>query len=267
MIGVVVDKQSNSLKKVIFMLKEERYDKILEILEEETYVSAHKLSKMLFVSLPTIRRDLAELDLRKQIIRSHGGAKKIQDKHIVAPLDFRKTVNSAQKRRLCKGGASLVSDNDIVFIDASTSALYLPEFLCEKKDITVITNGIPLAAMLVKKGIKTLCAGGEIFENSLANCGSFTEEFIRKFNIDVVIFSCHGVTKDGMLCDPSLYENQIRKTAISQAKKAVLLCDESKLLKTGPFNLVHISDIDYIVTDSSLVGDTFNIPKEKNLIV
>ena len=43
------------------MLKEERYDKILQILEEETYVSAEVLSQRLFVSMPTIRRDLAHL--------------------------------------------------------------------------------------------------------------------------------------------------------------------------------------------------------------
>jgi DeoR/GlpR family transcriptional regulator of sugar metabolism len=76
------------------MLKEERYDKILAILEEEQYISAAKLSKMLYVSLPTIRRDLAELGRRNQIIRSHGGAKKIHAEHTVAPLNFRKTVNS-----------------------------------------------------------------------------------------------------------------------------------------------------------------------------
>ena len=42
------------------MLKEERYDKILAILEEEQYISATRLSQMLYVSLPTIRRDLAD---------------------------------------------------------------------------------------------------------------------------------------------------------------------------------------------------------------
>ena len=57
------------------MLKEERYDKIIEILEEEKYISVQELSKRLYVSLPTIRRDLTELQKRKLIIRSHAGAK------------------------------------------------------------------------------------------------------------------------------------------------------------------------------------------------
>ena len=115
------------------MLKEERYDKILSILEEEKYISAQKLSEILFVSLPTIRRDLAELDRRNQIIRSHGGAKAIEPEHIVTPLNFRKTVNSLQKRKLCQAAANLANDNEIIFIDASTTTLQMADFLSNKK--------------------------------------------------------------------------------------------------------------------------------------
>lgn len=249
------------------MLKEERYDKILEILEKENYVSAHKLSKMLYVSLPTIRRDLTELQLRKQIIRSHGGAKKIQNERIVAPLDFRKTVNSAEKRKLCHAAAAFVNDNDIVFVDSSTTSLQIADFLSEKKNLTVLTNGIPLAAMLVKKGIKTYCTGGEIFENSLANFGSFAEDFIKNFNIDIFIFSCHGVNEKGILTDPSLPETQIRKIAIAQSKKTVFLCDESKLNRSAPFNLIPIQKIDYIVTNSARLQELFVLSENNNIIV
>ena len=103
------------------MLKEERYEKILELLEGEQYLSAQALSQRLFVSLPTIRRDLSELQTRNQITRSHGGAKKTHSENIVAPLDFRKTVNASAKRALCAKAAELVQDNQIIFIDASTS--------------------------------------------------------------------------------------------------------------------------------------------------
>lgn len=249
------------------MLKEERYDKILEILEKETYVSTHKLSKMLYVSLPTIRRDLTELQMRKHIIRSHGGAKKIQNEHIVAPLDFRKTVNTSDKRKLCKAAAAFVEDNEIVFIDASTTSLQIADFLSEKINLTVITNGIPLATSLVKKGIKTYCTGGEIFDNSLANFGSFAEEFIQRFNIDTLIFSCHGVNKNGILIDPSLPETQARKTAIAQSKKTVFMCDESKLNRSAPFNLVPIQHIDYIVTNSKKLQEYYVLSKKNNIVL
>ena len=249
------------------MLKEERYDKILDILEKERYVSASKLSKMLYVSMPTIRRDLAELVRRHQIVRSHGGAKIIQAEHIVAPLDFRKTVNAAEKRALCRSAAKLVQDNDIIFIDASTTTLQMADFLNNKKGITVITNGIPLATMLIQKGIKTYCTGGEIFENSLAHFGSFAEEFIQRFNIDVLFFSCHGVNEKGMLTDPSLPETQIRKVAINQSKKTVFLCDETKFSLSTPYNLVSIQTPDYVITNSTTVYKYFNSEDSNKIVI
>ena len=247
------------------MLKEERYDKILSILYKEKYISAHKLSEMLFVSLPTIRRDLAELDRRNQIIRSHGGAKAIEPEHIVTPLNFRKTVNSLQKRTLCQAAANLVSDNEIIFIDSSTTTLQMADFLVEKKNITVITNGISLATLLVQKDIKTYCTGGEIFQNSLAHFGSFAEDFIRRFNIDTMFFSCHGVNNSGMLTDPSLPETQVRKAAINQSKKTVFLCDESKFSLSTPYNLISIKEVDYVITDSPIVRDFLDI--ENKIII
>ena len=51
----------------------------LKILDNENYISSHELAGRLFVSMPTIRRDLAYLEKKKQIVRSHGGARKIND--------------------------------------------------------------------------------------------------------------------------------------------------------------------------------------------
>ena len=249
------------------MLKEERYDQILALLEQEQYISAQKLSQQLFVSLPTIRRDLAELQRRNQIVRSHGGAKKVQGEHTVAPLNFRRTVNAAPKRALCRAAAELVAEGDIIFIDSSTTTLQMADFLGEKKGITVITNGIPLATALVKKGIKTYCTGGEIFENSLAHFGSFAEDFIRRFNIDTLFFSCHGVNEKGMLTDPSLPENQIRKVAIGQSKKTVFLCDETKFSLSTPYNLVSIDTLDCVITDTEKVYDYLSQDHGKIMIV
>ena len=235
------------------MLKDERYEEILKILDEEKYISVSTLSKRLYVSLPTIRRDLTELQKRGMIIRSHGGAKKIQANSVVAPLNFRKTVNSNNKRKLCKNAVQIIKDNDIIFIDSSTTTLHMADFIDVKSNVTVITNGITLATILAKKGIKTFCTGGEIFENSLANHGSFAEDFIRRFNIDVTFFSCHGINEDGMLTDPSLPETQIRKTAINQSKTSVFLCDESKVSLSAPYNLTHIKNIDYVITNSNTI--------------
>ena len=249
------------------MLKEERYEQILKILDEETYISATMLSERLYVSLPTIRRDLAELQKRGMILRSHGGAKKIQADSIVAPLNFRKTVNSTNKRQLCKIAAQLINDNDIIFVDSSTTTLQIADFIVLKNNVTVITNGITLASLLAAKGVKTLCTGGEIFENSLANFGSFAEDFIRRFNIDITFFSCYGINEKGMLTDPSLPETQIRRIAINQSQKNVFLCDRSKLSLSAPYNLTHIQNIDYIVTNAPEIESYIDTENKHKIIL
>ncbi len=249
------------------MFKEERYDKILEILEEKSYISAVELSEKLYVSMPTIRRDLAELQNRDLIVRSHGGAKKIQSEHTVAPLNFRKTLNSSEKRRLCYEASQLVMDNDVVFIDGSSTTLQMADFLDSKKNITVITNGIMLATLLVNKGIKTYCTGGEISKNSLAHYGSFSEEFIQRFNIDILFFSCHGISEKGILTDPSLPETHIRKIAINQSKKKVFLCGKSKFSLSAPYNLIPIQELDYIITTADEVYNFFEKESKKIIFV
>ena len=130
------------------MIKKERYDQILAILEKEKYISAEDLAKRLYVSLPTVRRDLAALAAKKQILRSHGGASKISSAHTCLPLDFRKGVHHTEKRNLCRAAAQLIRAKDIIFVDASTSAQQIAEFLDAKTDITVVTNSIQLAFLL-----------------------------------------------------------------------------------------------------------------------
>ena len=234
------------------MLKDERYDEILKILNSEKYISSQELSRRLFVSMPTIRRDLAYLEKTKQIVRNHGGARKINDEYLVIPMSLRENVNHREKKQLSEDAAKLIKDDSIIFLDGSTTVLQISEFISEKQNVTVITNGIPLSLMLIKKGIRTYSTGGELIENSMAYAGSFAEEFIRKFNIDMCFFSCHGVNKNGVIVDSSLPETHLRSVVISHSTKSVFLCDKTKFDVTAPYNLMPLCDVDHIVTNKNL---------------
>ena len=231
------------------MIKEERYDKIVEILEEKNYVSATFLSKALFVSMPTIRRDLGELSRRGLITRTHGGAKSIDKRHIVLPVDYRKTQNLAIKKALCQKAAKLIKNKDIIFIDASTTASQLDEYIKPELSVTVITNSIPLSLSLKKKGIKVYCTGGEVQENSLCYAGGYAESFVGNFNFDFCFFSCTGVDKNGYIVDVSEIETHLRNATIKTSKKSVFICDSSKFSVSAPYKLMPLSECDYVLSD------------------
>lgn len=248
------------------MLKEERYEKILDILDEEKFISATELSKRLYVSLPTIRRDLAELQKKNQILRSHGGARKLHIDNMQMPVEFRKTLKSSEKREMCRVASELIHDNDTIFIDASTSTFQIVNFLSERKGITVLTNSIPLSILLAQKGIPSYCTGGETQVVSSAYAGSLAEDFIKKFNIDIMFISSSGINENGMINDISLSETQLRKTVINQSKKVVFLCDGTKLNLSAPFNLIPIQSVDFFITNDENAYDYFN-EKDKNKVI
>lgn len=233
------------------MLQEERYDKILEILEEEEYVSVGKLSQTLFVSLPTVRRDLAELEKRELILRSHGGAKKLQSENTVIPFEFRRAVNAKEKRKLCEAALPLISDNQIIFIDASSSAMQLAYLLSSEQNLTVITNSIILCTVLSKRGIKNYCTGGEFQQKSMCFAGEIAENTVADFNFDIMFFSSHGVSDENVITDTSYKETMLRRRVMGRSKKTVFLCDSSKFGESAPYNLAPLDKLDYIVTDKS----------------
>ena len=233
------------------MLKEERQERILEILEEENYITAVKLAKTLYASLPTIRRDLNELAQKELIIRNHGGAKKIDTEKIVMPVEFRKTINFKEKRKLCEKACALIKDNSLIFIDASTTTLQMTDFLSANQRLTVVTNSILISTILTKKGIKNYLTGGELQQNSLCYAGVFAENFIRQFNFNLTFFSCHGVDDNCNIVDTSLAETSLRRTALSQTKKSVFLCDSSKFGASAPYNLTNLNELSVVITNKT----------------
>jgi len=233
------------------MLKEERQEKILEILEEENYITANKLAKTLYASLPTIRRDLNELARKELIIRNHGGAKKIGSEKIVMPVEFRKTINYKEKRKLCEKACTFIKDNSLIFIDASTTTLQMTEYLSASSQITVVTNSILVSTILTKKGVKNYLTGGELQQNSMCYAGIFTENFIRQFNFNFAFFSCHGVDENFNVVDTSLSETSLRRTLLNQTDKSIFLCDSSKFGVTAPYNLTSLNELSLVITDKT----------------
>ena len=215
-----------------------------------------------------MRRDLAALEEKKKIVRSHGGASKVSTARTCLPINFRKTVHHAEKRKLCAAAAKLCRDKDVIFVDASTSAQQISEFLESKRDVTVVTNSIPLAIRLKEKGICSYTTGGEIKEDAMCFIGSFAEEFIRKFNFDIMFFSCKGVSEKGDIVDVSLPENNLRRCAMQRAEKSVFICDSSKLFQSAPFCLSPLSEIDYIITDDTDAPARLpSVPREKFILI
>ena len=80
----------------------ERQQQILKLLEEQAFCTVQQLAEMTYISPSSIRRDLAILQSRGLIHRTHGGAALSAPGDKVPALRDRLTKNVAEKRSIAK---------------------------------------------------------------------------------------------------------------------------------------------------------------------
>ena len=139
------------------MLSQERYKLILEKLDKESVVYLNDLVKYLNTSESTIRRDLTALDKLGLLRKVHGGATSIKDINITTiddKVENRQGLNINEKILIAEFAASLIKDNDFVYIDAGTTTELMIDFITNTKAVFV-TNGIVHARKLIQKNCIT----------------------------------------------------------------------------------------------------------------
>ncbi len=230
----------------------ERHEKIIEILKNRNGATVHYLAEALHVSEPTIRRDLSALESENKINRTFGGAVLNTDQNKEVPLVLREQENKKNKEALAAEAAKLISDGDIIFLDASSTVAELIKYLPRFHDLTIITNSPKNSLKLAELKIRSFSTGGLLLENSVAYVGDTAKRTAESFNADLFFFSCRGMTEDGCLTDSSIEETEIRKTMIKQSKKKIFLCADDKLGKKYMYNLCTYKDIDRIICEREL---------------
>ena len=240
--------------------------KVLEILETQQYASVDELSTILGVSTSTIRRTLESLQQKSLVTRTHGGVKINSDNNCSPSFTFRIHQNSFEKKKIALSAIKLIKNGDIVFLDGSTSAFYIAEYLKEFENIRVITNGIDTLSLLSKNKILAYSTGGQVStENPSVLIGRYAEDMICNFHADIAFFSAQAMDNNGEIYDCFEEENVIRKAMIKHASKKVFLCDSTKFGKTSLFHLCSLNDVDHIISNHDL-PDFIKIDKSKKII-
>ena len=227
--------------------------KILEILETQQYASVEELSAVLCVSTSTIRRSLEILQQKGLVTRTHGGVKINSDNNFSPSFTFRIHQNTFEKKKIALSAIKLIKNGDIIFLDGSTSAFYIAEYLKEFENIRVITNGIDTLSLLSKNKILAYSTGGQVSsENPSVLVGRYAEDMICNFHADIAFFSAQAMDNDGEIYDCFEDEIFLRRAMIKNAKTKVFLCDNTKVGKSSPYHLCSLKDIDYVASNLSL---------------
>lgn len=231
------------------MLEMERLEHILAYLRQKQTSTVKALAKLLYVSEATVRRDLTILERQGLVKRLHGGAALLDSATRELPLYVREQQNAEAKCIIAGKAAHYIHDGQVIFLDASSTAMYLIKYLEAFNSLTIVTNGLKTAQELSTLNHKIYCTGGLMLHNSSAYVGDYAVEFVRHFNADLFFFSSRGVSEEGLITDASSEETYVRKVMFEQSRKRIFLCDQSKRGQIYCYNLCSVSQTDDYITD------------------
>lgn len=234
------------------MFNIERQNEILSVLEKSGSISVNELSRLLYVSPPTVRRDLDSLEHQGRVIRTHGGVVLRETAEREIPLIWREEQNNISKRKIAEKAVKYIKNGDVIFLDASSTVSYLIDLFRDFEDLIVITNSPKSSMRLGAANIKNYCTGGLLLNHSVAYVGSEAEKFVGNFNADVFFFSSRGYTENGNITDSSAEEASIKKAMMKNTERSFYLCDSSKLDKKYMYNICHTSDVEQIITECDI---------------
>ncbi len=180
----------------------------------------------------------------------HGGATSIKEISITTiddRVENRQNLNINEKIKIAEYAASLIKDNDFVYIDAGTTTELMINFINNTKAVFV-TNGIVHARKLIQKKCTTYILGGELKLATEAIVGAETVNALRKYNFTKGFFGVNGVDIERGFTTPDIKEAMVKSEALHRSKKRYILCDNSKFDEISSVTFADIKEAKIITT-------------------
>ncbi|MCE6078283.1 DeoR family transcriptional regulator [Agrobacterium vitis] len=244
---------------------ENRIKHILEMLKLHQRVTVVALSEQLQVSHESIRRDLKELEIRGYARRVYGGA--VIDGHDSdQPFGERIRVSAREKARIGEAAASMVENGMKIFIDTGTTTLACLKHLESRRDVTIVSNSIAVAAHFFPypdASVRVL--GGRMRPEYQATYGHETVAALREHFFDLAIIAISAIHLERGFMDFGEDEAVLRRIARGQASRSIIVADSSKFGRLGSIHTFGLSEIDAVVTSGVLPKDFSDYFSQSNV--
>jgi DeoR family fructose operon transcriptional repressor len=243
---------------VLFMLPSERQKKILYLLSTKDIITIPELITEFKISIETVRRDLSILEKQGSIQKVYGGAKIKNSTFSEPTMESRMVHNLLKKESIGKKCCEFIHDGDCIFIDSGSTTYHIAKNLANKKNLTIITNSIPVVNELINTDFEIIIIGGKLrhTERSIV-----TYDYIFDFsqlNIQKSFICAGGITVEKGISDFNMQEAATKKNIIQRSTEVFVVADSSKFDKDVTIHIAALSNINYIITDDSVSPNTIH---------
>lgn len=228
-----------------------RQAKIREQFVARPGVSISRLARSFGVSAMTIRRDLAALEGKAQIQRTHGGA--VLTERMILEFDYReqRELNRAAKRAIAAKAREQVRPGQRLILDTGTTTLELAALLKDGTDLTIVTPSLAVASELQHApGVEVILLGGVLRRGSPDLTGPVTEHCLELFAADIAFQGADAIGADGSIYNSDLRLARVDKLMRRVAERSCVLADHTKIGGTALARSGSLADVDMFITDT-----------------
>jgi len=231
------------------MLPHQRHLEIQKTLERQGGVKVSELARRLDVTEETIRRDLVILEEAKLLNRTHGGAVPVESPQAALPYHLREVEQVEAKRSIARRAVQEIEEEDIVFLDGSTTAYQLarifPDLRC-----TVITHSEPIFTELSRRtNVELISTGGLYDRRSASFVGPLAEQIITACQITKAFIGCKGFDLQRGFSDASVRHMQLKRSVIHGSDRVFILADHTKFDARSRYYFAAAREIHGIISD------------------
>jgi DeoR family fructose operon transcriptional repressor len=231
----------------------ERQQRILERAREEGRVEVAALTGLLGVTSETIRRDLTALERHGLLRRVHGGAIPLDRLGFEPGIAARDAVLTAEKERIAKAALDELPVEGSIILDAGTTTSRLADALPADRELTVVTNSLPIAMKLSSRpSLTMLFLGGRVRGRTLAAVDVWATRALEETFVDLAFIGTNGFSVERGLTTPDSTEAAVKAAMIRAARRAILLADHTKFGNDNLIRFGSLEDVELLITDTGL---------------
>ena len=234
------------------VFREERLEKIIALLEKEDRLVTKNLPEILNTTSVTIRKDIAILEQRGLLKRTHGGAIKPRKLFHGLALNEKEKLNLEEKIRIAKKAAKLIYEGDTIILDSGSTTSFIAKEIKHMKGITVITNAINIVSILLNSDIDVILIGGSLIKETSTLVGPLADDVLRKISADKLFIGVDGIDFEVGLTTPNILEANTSRVMMEMSGEIILVVDASKFGRRSLGVISKVSEVNSIITTKKL---------------
>jgi DeoR family transcriptional regulator, aga operon transcriptional repressor len=246
----------------------ERRERLLEFVEMHQRVSIEQICGEFSVSPATARRDLESLEQGGKVRRIHGGALAVKSAPPEPPFAERTVAQAEEKRRIGRMAATLINDDETVFLSSGTTVLEVARNLRQHRNLTIVTNSLLVMNMLADvRDITLVGLGGILRSSEQSFIGHLTELTLNELRVNKVVMGIRAIDLETGITNDYLPETQTDRKILSISREVIVVADHTKCGRISSVFLAPLSVVRTFVTNTETAPEFTSALRERGIEV